>query len=175
MGIEIREATGADVEALSATGRRLFLQAYGNIAGAEDLASHVEDYFGESAVITELANPDVRYLLAMDDGEIAGFIKIRQSAMPGDVPASSAIEVQQLYVCVRHQRKGIGRMLMDRAVLIVREGGFEGLWLSVWQDADWAVDFYRAYGFHATGTTIFRLGQSRYMDFLMWLPIETAS
>ena len=175
MGIDIRDATGADVGALSATGRRLFIQAYGNIAGAEDLAAHVEEYFGESVVAAEFAKPDVQYLLAMDEHEIAGFMKIRQSAIPACVPAGKAIEVQQLYVRARHQRKGIGRLLTDRAVSIAQQDGFEGLWLSVWQDADWAVEFYRAYGYQVMGTTDFRLGQSRYTDFLMWLPLEPAN
>jgi len=175
MGIEIRAATKADVEAVSATGRRLFVQAYGNTSGAEDIAAHVEDYFGESAVAVELAEPDVTYLLAMDDDDIAGFMKTRQSAIPDDVPANRALEVQQLYVCASQQRKGIGRLLMDRTVSSAREGGFEGLWLSVWQDADWAVNFYRAYGYQVKGTAVFELGQSRYTDFLMWFPLEPAS
>jgi len=71
-------------------------------------------------------------------------------------------------------RKGVGRALMDRAVAAAREQGCAGLWLSVWQDADWATAFYEAYGFRTTGTAEFRLGRTCYEDYLMWLPLDGA-
>ena len=100
------------------------------------------------------------------------FLKIRADYIPDAVPASEATEVQQIYVDELHQRKGVGGRLMDQAVAVARQRGHEGIWLSVWQEADWAVGFYEAYGFHAVGTTVFQLGAARYTDNLMWLPIN---
>jgi ribosomal protein S18 acetylase RimI-like enzyme len=88
------------------------------------------------------------------------------------VPAAEALEVQQLYVDTELQRKGVGRMLMDRAVAAARREGYKGVWLSVWQDADWATGFYEAYGFQRVGTAEFWLGQSKFMDYLMWFSLE---
>lgn len=170
--IEIRAGTEADIEALAETGRRLFTAAYGNISGADDLAAHVDDYFGSAAVASEFKCEDVQYHLAMDGDDIAGFLKIRRSATPNQVPLSNGIEVQQLYVSPDQQRKGIGRMLTDRAVSVAREREADGLWLSVWQEADWAVKFYRAYGYHTVGTADFWLGRSHFTDFLMCLPFD---
>jgi ribosomal protein S18 acetylase RimI-like enzyme len=61
---------------------------------------------------------------------------------------------------------------MDRAVATARQEGHAGLWLSVWQDADWATGFYEAYGFRRAGTAEFHLGHSRFTDHLMWLALE---
>ena len=60
---------------------------------------------------------------------------------------------------------------MDWAVAAAREQGRAGLWLSVWQDADWATSFYEAYGFRRAGTAEFRLGRTRFEDDLMWLDL----
>ena len=137
----------------------------GSISGAEDLEIHVEDHFGRRAVLIELGRPDVRYFLASDAGDVAGFLKVRDSDIPDAVPASRATEVQQLYVDADHQRMGIGRLLMDEAVSeVARRRGHEGVWLSVWQEAPWAIHFYQDYGFHTVGTTDFWLGQSKYTD-----------
>ena len=157
--IEIRAGTDADIEALAETGRRLFTAAYGNISGADDLAAHVDDYFSVAAVASD----------------IVGFLKTRRSVAPNQVPLVDGIEVQQLYVAPDQQRKGIGRMLTDRAVSIARERGADGLWLSVWQEADWAVNFYRAYGYRTVGTADFWLGRSHFTDFLMCLPFDDVS
>ena len=170
--IEIRAGTEADIEALAETGRRLFTAAYGNIAGADDLASHVDDYFSAAAVASELRREGVRYDLAMDGDDIVGFLKTLRSAIPDQVPLSHGIEVQQLYVSPEQQRKGIGRMLSDCAVSVAREQGADGLWLSVWQEANWAIDFYRGYGYRTVGTADFWLGRSHFTDFLMCLPFD---
>ena len=53
--VTIRQANAEQAALLAETGRRLFVQTYGNISGAEDLAAHVEDYFGEQAIIAEIA------------------------------------------------------------------------------------------------------------------------
>ena len=170
--LQIRDATPADTERLATTGQRLFIATYGDISGADDLAAHVDDYFGEPAIAAELQRDGVRYLLAMDRDEIAGFLKLRHSTIPKSVPADDALEVQQLYVSPDQQRRGIGRRLMDRAVEIVFEAAVQGLWLSVWEEADWAIKFYQRYGFQTVGTTDFWLGDSQYNDFLMWFPAE---
>lgn len=170
--IAISEAMADVAETIASTGQRLFVQTYGNLSGAEDLAAHLEDYFSLRAVAAELEDPDTRYFLAKDRDEVAGYLKIRCGDVPDAVPASRAVEVQQLYVDADHQRKGIGRLLMDHAVSLAREGAQDGVWLSVWEEAGWAVSFYQAYGFHTVGTTDFWLGKSRYKDYLMWFPVQ---
>lgn len=167
-GLQIRVAATGDVEHLAATGRRLFIETYGHISGAEDLAAHVDDYFSERAVAKELGRDGVRYLLAVDDETITGFLKLRQNEIPKSVPAMTALEVQQLYVSPDQQRRGIGRMLMDRAGEAARAASVQGLWLSVWEEADWAIRFYQRYGFSTVGTTDFWLGDSHFNDLLMW-------
>ena len=171
-GIRLAGASVADAAALSAAGQRLFAQAYGKYSQPDDLATHVGEFFGQDVVAIELQKPDISYTLALDGDAIAGFIKIRRGAAPDAVPAAEAIEVQQLYVDSEQQRKGIGRMLMDHAVAAARAEGCPGLWLSVWQDADWATGFYEAYGFRKAGTAEFRLGRSRFMDYLMWFGLD---
>jgi len=170
--IEIRQPAEADAEVLAETGRRLFTAAYGNIAGADDLAAHVDDFFSAEIVASELEREEVQYHLAMDGDDIVGFLKIRRGAVPDQVPLANGIEVQQLYVSPDQQRKGIGRLLTDCAVSIARAEAADGLWLSVWQEADWAVNFYRAYGYRTVGTADFWLGRSHFTDFLMCLPLD---
>ena len=170
--IRLVEAGAADADVLSVVGRRLFVQAYGNFSRADDIELHVAEYFGRDRVASELQNPDVSYTIAFDADAVAGFIKTRRGPTPAAVPVADAIEVQQLYVDAERQRKGVGRALMDRAAASARQEGRAGLWLSVWQEADWATAFYEAYGFQRSGTAEFWLGRTCFMDYLMWLPLD---
>ena len=170
--IRLADASIADADVLSAAGSLLFAQAYGRYSRPDDLAVHVEQYFGRETVTRELRDPSVSYTIAYDGDAIAGFSKIRRGPAPDAVPAAEAIEVQQLYVDTQRQRRGVGRTLMDRAVVTARDEGSSGLWLSVWQDADWATRFYEAYGFRPVGTAEFWLGRSKFMDYLMWFALD---
>jgi ribosomal protein S18 acetylase RimI-like enzyme len=68
------------------------------------------------------------------------------------------------------QRFGIGGMLIDAAAGFARDKAADGIWLSVWEDAPWAVNCYRKNGFESVGTTEFQLGKTVYADLLMWRP-----
>jgi len=174
-GVTIRDATVADAGLLSAAGRRLFVQTYGEGPNASDMAAHVDAFFGEPAIADELQKPDVCYLVAFDSDAVAGFAKYRRGPVPDAVPAAAATEVQHLYVDAAMQRQGIGRRLMDRVVANVAMSADEGIWLSVWQEADWAIAFYESCGFRNVGTADFWLGRTHYLDFLMWLPLARPS
>jgi ribosomal protein S18 acetylase RimI-like enzyme len=172
--IRLVDAGAADAGALASAGARLFEQAYGRYSEPGDLAAHVREYFGLECVTAELQRPEVSYTIACDENEIAGFIKARRGFAPDGMPAADALEVQQLYVDAERQRSGVGTALMDRAVAAAREQGLAGLWLSVWQDADWATAFYESYGFEKTGTAEFRLGRTCFVDYLMWFALGAA-
>ncbi len=166
--IEIRAAAMEDADALSAVGVASFRAAYEGTASAEDLLFHLETYFSITAIEKELVTAGRRYLVASVDGEATGFVKIRVGEKPAVIPGSSALELQQVYVLTDKQRYGIGGRLIEAVVDIARLEGADGLWLSVWEDARWAVNAYRKNGFEAVGTAAFCLGKARYKDLLMW-------
>ena len=110
-------------------------------------------------------------LMAEEGGQCAGLVKVRESAVPELISAASVMEVQQLYVSTDFQRRGIGALLMDQAVTTARNRGVDGIWLSVWKDADWARNFYEKYGFTSQGEISFLLNTTEFTDLLMWLPV----
>lgn len=172
MTLTIRVATPADATELSRVGMQSFNDAYRGTADDEDIDAHLDEYFTETAIRAEMGLPTVRYLVAAFGESTAGFAKLRNSDAPGQLPADSAVEVQQLYVASEHQRSGVGRRLMDAATAEARSWGAEGIWLSAWTHADWAVAFYRDYGFSVICEVPFRLGQSEFTDYLMWYPFD---
>ncbi len=169
--LKIRLATAADAPELSAIGSRVFWDAYGGTAPDDDIADHMEAHFSESVVQAEISRPEVTYFMATEDDRCAGLVKMRDSDVPELVLADSAVEVQQLYVSMDFQRRGIGALLLDAVVAAARMRGVDGIWLSVWTDADWATKFYFKYGFESRGEISFSLAATEFIDHLMWLPV----
>ncbi len=155
----------------AAVGSAVFWDAYGGTAPDADIASHVASYFSEDAVAAAMASDDANYLMAVEGERCAGLVKMRDGDVPPLVTADSVVEVQQLYVAMDFQRRGVGALLLDHAVVATRDRGIAGIWLSVWTQADWATGFYLKYGFKSLGEIPFRLANIDYSDHLMWLPV----
>jgi GNAT superfamily N-acetyltransferase len=170
--ISVREASIEDIDVLAHIGSSSFREAYEDHSAANDLETHIGKYFTAAAVRNEIEQNGRRYLLAIVDGEPAGLAKIQKAACPvpgGDV---NAVELQQLYVLATMQRHGIGRRLMADVFAFARESAAIGVWLSVWELADWATNFYARNGFIEIGKVDFKLGTTTYTDLLMWRPLE---
>ena len=169
--ISIREAGVDDVGTLSAIGHASFRAAYENWSEPDDLVAHLEDFFSEVAIHAAMGLPGCRYLLALNDDLAIGFIKIREGAQPDEIPVARALELHQVYVMPGQQRFGIGGRLIDAAARYAQEQSADGVWLTVWEEAPWAVNCYRKYGFEQVGTMDFKLGQAIYNDLVMWRPV----
>ena len=172
--IEIREAVLADVASLSQIGHASFRAAYEEWSESDDLIAHLEEFFSPDAIRGEMELPGHTYLMAIRDEDPVAFVKIRENTRPDEVPATRALELHQVYVLPEQQRFGIGGLLIEAAARYARDKAADGIWLSVWKDATWAVSCYRKYGFDEVGTTEFQLGRTVYSDLLMWRPVDLA-
>ncbi len=172
--IDIREAGVDDVDALAAIGQESFRLAYEEWSQPDDLVVHLDAFFSAAAIQKEIELPGRNYLIALNSGDPAGFVKIRASTRPDEVPATRALELHQVYVMPNQQRLGIGGLLIEAAARFARDKAADGIWLTVWEDAPWAVNCYRKHGFEEVGTTEFQLGRTVYSDLLMWRPVELA-
>lgn len=172
MTLHIRVATAADIPELSRVGTRSFSDAYRGTADDADIDAHLDAYFSELAIGKEMKQPTVRYLVGTRGPTTAGLVKLRSDNVPPQLPAHNAIELQQLYVASEHQRAGVGRRLLDAAIDDARHEHADSVWLSVWTDADWAMSFYRGYGFKVVCEIPFRLGSADFTDYLMWYRLD---
>ena len=170
--IATRPAEANDIPALAELGQSSFWDAYGGTAADEDVAAHVRKHFSAEAIGLEMARPDVSYLIAYEADACAGLAKIRYGDPHDCVDATTAVEVQQIYVSPDFQRRGVGGILMDSTVVHARDKQVDGIWLSVWSGADWAVAFYEKYGFVRKGTDDFHLGSEVHLDYIMWLAVD---
>ena len=173
--ITTRPAEPSDAPAIAALGNSSFWDAYGGSASDEDIAAHVEKYFSARAIQEQMSLPHVTYVIAHEGDGFSGFAKVREGGPHACLQAATAVEVQQLYVSPDFQRRGVGGILMNSTVALARRRRVDGIWLSVWSGADWAVAFYEKYGFVKKGTDDFHLGSEVHLDHIMWLAVDQSN
>lgn len=169
-GTALREATPADIPALSSLGRDSFVAKFGHMYRAEDLAAFLAETHSREAVATELADPARRYCLAELDGALAGYCKLAiPSSLAAHDSARRPIEIKQLYTAPGLTGKGIGAALMDWALAEARAHAADAIQLSVWSGNGDAQRFYARYGFAKAGDLEFWVGEQCDEEFLFVL------
>jgi GNAT superfamily N-acetyltransferase len=167
-GIDICNAGVEAADILASIGSSSFRDAYSQHSDPADLEAHLRDFFAPGAVRACIESGQGQYLLATVDGQPGGIARYRPAACPVPNGATDALELQQLYVLASMHRHGLGRRLIDALIDVARGLQLTGIWLSCWEDADWAMNFYLKNGFVAVGTADFDLGTTTYCDHLLW-------
>jgi ribosomal protein S18 acetylase RimI-like enzyme len=109
----------------------------------------IETWQSKDAISSGLSTPNAYYAGYFDDGDLRGMVAAR-------MVDESTLRIVQLYVHPEHQRKGIGRKLMDAAVTHFDKA--VTIVLEVEEDNPKGVAFYRRYGFDYPRKAIVNVG-----------------
>jgi GNAT superfamily N-acetyltransferase len=157
MSVTYRLASADDAASVADLFRRSFVETFGHLYRAEDLAAFLAGV-SEDGWRRELLDPVFRVRLANTGEQAIGFAKIGPLSLPA-VPDGPALELRQLYVLQPWQGLGIARALMEWVFAEARGQRASELYLSVWIGNHRARAFYRGYGFTYVGPYAFMVGE----------------
>jgi diamine N-acetyltransferase len=164
--ITYRDARDSDAAALATFARDSWLATFGELPyPPDDLRTYLTEKYGERIQRAEIADPDVRYRLALRDGEIVGYCMMGPLDMPVD--DVRGMELYRLYVDESVKGAGIAAALMDDCIAWARGKDARALYLSVWEENHRAQRFYRRHGFQDHGEWQFMVGKTADRD-LIW-------
>ena len=108
---------------------------------------------GEAYVARLLARADFWALGALAGDEVIG--GLTGHVLPMTRSESSEIFLYDLAVRADHQRRGVGRLLVNHLITAAGEAGIASVFVPADDDDDHALDFYRAIGGDPAPVTIF--------------------
>lgn len=163
----LRAATAEDIPALSRLGIDSFVEKFGHMYSAKDLATFLEQVHSPGALAGEMANPNLLFRLAERDGALVGYCKLGfKCGFPEYARGSNVLELKQLYTAPGQTGGGIGKALMDWAMAEFTARGADEVQLSVWSGNEGAQRFYARYGFEKVADITFRVGEQLDDEFL---------
>ena len=167
MTISYRTATPDDAATMSALGSTTFVETFGHMYSAANLAKFLENHSAANWA-TELADPAYAVRLAFDSERAIGYTKFGPPHLPFEPEAGRvAGELRQLYVLSGFHGSGIAVALTDWLVAEARARGVQDLYLSVFTENPRAQAFYRRYGFYEVGRYSFMVGDHADEDLVM--------
>lgn len=171
--MELRPATLEDVPALAALGRESFTAAFGHLYRPEDLSAFLAEVHDERTVAGEIAGAECHHRLAVDEGALLGYCKLRYpSKLAEHSRAADPLELAQLYCAGSATGQGVGGALMEWALEQAMLGGHDVIQLSVYSKNYGAQRFYERYGFAKTADTTFKVGEQLDAEFLFEKPLK---
>ena len=165
--IQIVEISLDDLQVLKHLSRKTFHATFGNLNTPENMQRYDDLHFGDEQLRLELLNPDSKFFFARLEDEVLGYLKINQADAQTILPNEAGMEIERIYVDQQIKGRGIGKMLIEKTVMLAREAGVKYIWLGVWEHNTQAIGFYERNGFHIYGQHLFLLGDDEQTDLLM--------
>jgi ribosomal protein S18 acetylase RimI-like enzyme len=165
--IIIKEATASDAAIIADLSRRTFYDSFAAYNTVEDMDKFMNEQFSREKLMEEVGASGNIFLLAYINGEVVGYVRLKElpdTTIPANVPA---IEIARIYAVETSIGKGVGSALMQQCIDIARQKNKQIIWLGVWEKNQRAIDFYKKWGFERFGEHEFVLGTDVQTDWLM--------
>ena len=164
---ELRQATLTDLPELLILAQTSFLQAFTEGNKIENVQAYLSEAFTEEKLTQELLESASTFFVASLGGKLVGYTKLNLAEAQTDLQEATAVEVARLYTLEEVWGKGLGKQLLEKAVLFAQEKGKTWIWLGVWEHNSRAIRFYEKNGFRPFGSHPFPFGDEVQNDWLM--------
>jgi ribosomal protein S18 acetylase RimI-like enzyme len=165
--LTIRIATPEDAGIIADLSRKTFYDSFAADNTPEDMDKFMNEQFTREKLMAEVSDPASVFLLALMEGEIAGYARLREVSNPPELGDQPAIEIARIYADTNTIGKGVGSTLMQHCLDIAREKKKAMVWLGVWEHNHRAIAFYTKWGFQKFSQHIFVVGNDPQTDWMM--------
>lgn len=165
--IKIKRVGLDDINALVDVSQRTFIKTFAEHNIAEDMHLYLSRNMSDGNIKAELENESSEFYFITVDNDVAGYLKITYNSGVDGLDESTNVEIERIYILKDYQQLGLGRKLLEKAVTISREAGYDYIWLGVWEHNKNAIDFYKHLGFESFGKQPFQLGNDLQTDIRM--------
>lgn len=164
----LRRCVPGDEPMLSLLGGATFLEAFADDLHGADILAHWQKNHSVAKYSEYLAPQENRiYAAEVPPGNApVGYIVCTAPDFPIETAADD-YELRRIYLLHRFQGRGIGRALMDQAILSAQDQGYRRLLLGVYGENHSAIRFYEKAGFQQIGERYFTVGATTHHDAVM--------
>lgn len=154
-----RLETAESLVAVRTIAADIWPKTFASILSAGQIAYMMDMMYAPSVMEKELADGYI-FELVLIDGEPAGYIVCSAC----DEDPARVLKLHKAYLLQEYHSKGVGQAMLNRALSLAAEGGFECVRLNVNKQNERAIRAYQRNGF-----TLFRsekndIGRGYYMD-----------
>lgn len=156
-----------DLETLQELSYKTYNDTFASMNTPENMKTYLDKAFDINKLRDELSNSSSMFYFLYVNEELAGYLKLNECSAQTDIRDEASLEIERVYIAEKHQGKGLGTVLLDKAIDIAQKRAKSYIWLGVWERNDKALQFYKSKGFYRIGKHSFFMGDDEQTDFIM--------
>jgi diamine N-acetyltransferase len=167
MTMNIKKCTLEDSRKLQEISYETFNETFNDQNTPENMNTYLERAFNLKQLEKELSNVSSQFFFIYFNNEVAGYLKVNTNDAQSEEMGNETLEIERIYIKNKFQKLGLGKYLLNKAMVIAMERNKKKIWLGVWEKNENAIAFYRKMGFVQTGTHSFYMADEEQIDFIM--------
>ena len=172
MSVQVVKIGLNQLEHLRSVAIRTFDETFRQYNTPENMQLYFDTSLSREQLTKELNTQGAEFFFAMVDGKVSGYLKTCVNEAQTDPFGDDAFQIERIYILQEFQRKGIGSILLKKALQLGKEYRKKFAWLGVWEHNDKALTFYKKFGFHQIGSHTFNLGDDPQTDLIFRLDFQ---
>lgn len=165
--ITMKKCTLEDVQELQSIGKETFFETFKDQNTEENMKAYLERAFTIEQLEKEMNHQESKFYLVYDQHEVAGYLKLNIGEAQTEPMGEESMEVERIYVKKLFQSRGLGKILITKAIETAENLQKKKVWLGVWEKNEPAIAFYQKMGFVQTGMHSFFMGDEEQFDYIM--------
>ncbi len=151
--IHIYKASPSDASILTELSRIIYQQHYLHLWHAGGAEWYMKEYaYNADKILNELADSNIEYFIAAENGLYLGYLKIILSATLAGEETMDALEIERIYLQKTAMGKGLGRKFMELALHKAQELKKDFIFLKAMDSSMDAIEFYKKLGYVICGS-----------------------
>ncbi|GAE92583.1 negative regulation of sporulation, septation and degradative enzyme [Gracilibacillus boraciitolerans JCM 21714] len=167
MKTTIKKCTVEDLSVLQQIGTDTYNETYSHLNTPENINEYIENAFNTEQLQKELSNPSSTFLFQYVDNILAGYLKVNEGDAQTFEVDKNALEIERIFVKNNFHSKGLGKILLQKAIEIAKEKNKNSIWLGVWRKNKNAIDFHKNMGFETQGSYSTYIGDEEQDMYIM--------
>jgi diamine N-acetyltransferase len=151
--LTIYKAAVTDALLITQLAREIYKEHYLHLWQPGGAQWYMQEYaYAQNKIEQELADTNVEYFIAAEDGASLGYMKILLNATLTNHEMPDALEVERIYVHKAATGKGLGKKLMDVAQQKAKALNKHIIFLKAMDSSTAAIAFYKKLGYEICGS-----------------------
>ena len=157
MAIITPTLSAPETEIIAELARLIWNEHYSGIISQQQI-DYMLDNFQSAAAINHQITDGALYFLISNKSRPAGYLAVMPDAK------SKRLHISKIYLDAAHRGQGHGKQALDFIEELCRGMHIQKLWLTVNKHNHIAINAYRRWGFHTTGSIVTDIGKGFVMD-----------
>jgi diamine N-acetyltransferase len=167
MKLIFRECVIDDLVTLRELSCKTYSDTFEHMNTPSNMKAYLEQAYDIGKLRGELSNINSTFYFLYNDEKLSGYLKLNEHKAQTDIYDPQSLEIERIYVTKEFQGRGLGSVLMNKAIDIANIQEKSYIWLGVWEKNDKAILFYKKNGFYVIGKHSFFMGEEEQTDFIM--------